>query len=311
MKKPHYFCSSLCRRLFLSVFVPGNIQMFPKQPLSAYFFCSAVSEKRLRRQYFTVKKEMIFTQFSNRASELYTEFALPADKACETEYTIGGWKIRKADHPTGQYHTLYAGDILPLSAKTRAGLIRAAAHILSGYLEGASCILVCGLGNGNLAADRLGVSTCRHLTMPGSLPGGRSMYTFCPGVSAATGLPTDTLVAMTAECIRADRILAVDALCARSAASLSAVLQYTDTGLTPGSGCSNSPSDPDMPPEISTRTMPCPVVTAGVPTVIRTTLPEGGDRRYLVTTGQMDRAVDCWSSVLASAILQAVLSPGK
>ncbi|MBR4960955.1 MAG: GPR endopeptidase [Clostridia bacterium] len=251
-------------------------------------------------------------QFSSRVSELYTEFALPADKACETEYTIGGWKIKQADHHTGQYHTLYAGDILTLSAETRASLIRAAAHILSGYLEGASCILVCGLGNGNLTADRLGVSTCRHLTIPGSLPGGRSLYTFCPGVSAATGLPTDTLVAMTAECIRADRILAVDALCARGAASLSAVLQYTDTGLTPGSGSiGTSHADPDIPPEISTRTMPCPVVTAGVPTVIRTTLPEGGDRRYLVTTGQIDRAVDCWSSVLASAILRTILSPGK
>jgi hypothetical protein len=45
--------------------------------------------------------------------------------------------------------------------------------------------------------------------------------------------------------------------------------------------------------------------------VIRTTLPDGGSKRYLVTTGQMDRTIDCWSSILASGILHAMLSPGK
>ena len=255
-------------------------------------------------------------QFSHRISELCTEFAIPADKSREREYTLEGWKIRQADHPCGRYHTLSAGNILTLSAEERARLVRAAATLLAGYLEDAACVLVCGLGNGDLAADRLGVSTCRRLSLTGSLPGGRTMYAFCPGVPAATGLPTDTLVAMTAECIHADRILAVDALCARSAASLSSVLQYTDTGLTPGSGSSTDPAGTkphgtEFPPEISTRTMPCPVVTAGVPTVIRTTLPEGGNTHYLVTTGEVDRTVDSWSSVLAAAILRAMLSCGK
>ena len=54
--------------------------------------------------------------------------------------------------------------------------------------------------------------------------------------------------------------------------------------------------------------MPCPVVTAGVPTVIRTTLPDGGSTRYLVTAGNTDRAVDCWGSLLSSAILRTMLA---
>lgn len=254
-------------------------------------------------------------QFSARTSELYTEFATPHDREKETVYTHDGWSVRYADHAAGRYHTLLAGDILTLSPEYRTSLSRTAAHILTEYLNGAACVLICGLGNGNITADRLGVTTCSRLSLNGSLPGGRTMYTFCPGVTESTGLPTDTLVAMAAECIHADRILAIDALCARSAASLSTVLQCTDTGLTPGSGSvtQETPTqDPETPPpEISTRTMPCPVVTAGVPTVIRTTLPEGGNTRYLVTAGNADRIVDCWSAVLASAILRAMLTGGK
>jgi len=265
-----------------------------------------------------LRKQVFSMQFSERDSELYAEFSLPGDTAREAAYTLSGWPVRYAEHPTGRYHTLQAGDITALSADDRLRLSRAAAEILSEYLSGAGCVLVCGLGSERLTADRLGPETCCRLTIPDSLPGGRRFYSFSPGTEAATGIPTDTLVGMTAECVRADRILAVDALCARSAASLTSVLQFTDTGLTPGSGASRTTSAGDItkysrreacPPEISTRTMPCPVVTAGVPTAIRTTLPDGGNTKYLVTAGNIDRAVDCWSSVLASAILRVMLRP--
>ena len=249
-------------------------------------------------------------QFSARSSELYTEFAAPGSTGTDTAYILDRWPVRYADTTIGRYHTLTAGDITLLSAADRHHLSRAAASLLRNYLEGAACVLVCGLGNAAVTADRLGTCTCSRLTLSGPLPDGRQMYTFCPGVPAVTGLPTDTLVRMIADCIKADRILAVDALCARSAATLSSVLQISDTGLTPGSGTDPafSHDTEPMPPEISTRTMPCPVVTLGVPTVIRTTLPDGGSKRYLVTAGNTDRAVDCWSSVLASAILRAILS---
>lgn len=250
-------------------------------------------------------------QFSHRSSELYTEFALPEDTAGAHTETRFGWSVRRAAHPTGQYHTLTAGDITLLSSADRLQLSRAAESILLEYLQDASCVLVCGLGNPALAADRLGSAVCSRISLCGALPSGRRLYSFCPGVPAVTGIPTDTLVRMAAQCVSADRIAAVDALCARSAASLSAVMQCSDTGLTPGSGVSGSGTAEIYPPEISTRTMPCPVVTIGVPTVIRTTLPEGGDTRYLVTAGNTDRAVECWSTVIASALLRAMLSPGK
>lgn len=256
-------------------------------------------------------------QFSARSSELFLEFAVPQNTADEHEYTLSGWPVRRNVSGSEQYHTLIAGDITLLDPAARLRLARAISALLAEYLSGAACVLVCGLGNREITADRLGYAVCSRLSLCGCMPNGRKLYSFLPGVTASTGIPTDRLVHMAAECIHADRILAVDALCARSALRLNTVLQLSDTGLTPGSGTvpaapqTPSPATPDpatYPPEISTRTMPCPVVTAGVPTVIRTTLPDGGSTRYLVTAGNTDRAVDCWGSILSSAILHTVLA---
>lgn len=277
-------------------------------------------------------------QFSPRPSELCLEFAAPGNTACESEYTLSGWPVRRSQHAAEQYHTLIAGDITALDTAAKLRLTNALSSLLAEYLHDAGCVLVCGLGNREITADRLGYAVCSRLSLCGPLPSGRTLYSFLPGVTASTGIPTDRLVHMAAQCIRADRILAVDALCARSAKRLNTVIQLSDTGLIPGSGTHpdipsastpspspqtsppspshpssrtnpSSPPDPDpYPPEISTRTMPCPVVTAGVPTVIRTTLPDGGNTRYLVTAGNTDRAVDCWGTILSSAILRTMLT---
>ncbi len=253
-------------------------------------------------------------QYTSRPSELYIETAAPAETDRERTHLLHGWRIREAPGAHGRIHSLAAGDVTVLRPDERMGLSRAAGEIFRSYLTDARRILVCGLGNERMAADRLGPAVCERLGLCGRLPGGRALYSFVPGVATATGIPTDTLVRLAAEAVQAERILVVDALCACSAANLTAVIQWTDTGLTPGSGVpeGSAANTEDYPPEISTRTMPCPVVTAGVPTVIRTTLPAEdapSSRKYLVTPGTIDRAVECWSSILSSAILRAVMGP--
>ncbi len=254
-------------------------------------------------------------QYSSRPSELYIELAAPAETDAERTHTLHGWTVREAPPTHGSIHSLTAGDVTELPPAARMSLSRAAGEIFQSYLGDARRLLVCGLGSERLAADRLGPTVCSKLGLCGRLPGGRELYSFVPGVTAATGIPTDTLVRLAAEAVQADRILVIDALCARSAANLATVVQWTDTGLTPGSGVSEGSGDTEnYPPEISTRTMPCPVVTVGVPTVIRTALPTGdgeipSGKKYLVTPGTIDRAVECWASILSSAILRAVMAP--
>lgn len=249
-------------------------------------------------------------QYSNKPSELYLEYASPTQTEPDTDYALEGWAVREGRFATGHHHTLTAGEVGLLLGNDCRRLTHAIATLLDTYLRDATQVLVVGLGNGALAADRLGTAVCQRLTLGGTPLGQRTLYSFIPGVQAITGIPTDRLVAVTASFLHADRILAIDALCARSATTLGRVVQLSDVGLTPGSGAmDNSTTDEQAtyPPEISSRTMPCPVVTVGVPTAIRTTLPDGGDTRYLVTAGDMDRTVERWSSILASAILKAVV----
>ncbi len=271
-------------------------------------------------------------QYSNRPSELYAELATPIEIERETTHLLHGYTVREACHPTGHTHTIHTGDILHMPPSARLELTRAAGEVLRWYLGDARRILVCGLGNEKMAADRLGSAVCAKLGLCGSLPNGLSLYSFTPGTAAATGIPTEMLVRLAAQTVDAQCILAIDALCARHAHHLTRVIQWTDTGITPGSGVSegsgtgntNSTGNDsaDHSPEISTRTMPCPVVTAGVPTAIRTTLPLDNeenaadtsgrtDEKYLVTPGHIDRAVECWSSVLSAATMQAVLHHGR
>ena len=69
--------------------------------------------------------------------------------------------------------------------------------------------------------------------------------------------------AAAAEKLRPRCIIVLDALAAATREKLCAVLQLTDTGLTPGSGVGNHRK------EVSRRTLGVPVLALGLPTVIR------------------------------------------
>jgi len=248
-------------------------------------------------------------QFTHRDTGLHIEMADPIHAASRSRRSLGGWPLICGEMDSGQYRTLETGPLPNLTAAEKTELSAAAAALFGEYLQDAGRILVCGLGNSALTADCLGPAVCSRLTLSGPLPGGRELYSFIPGVSAVTGISTAKLVRAAAECVSADAIVLVDALCARSAARLSSVIQFSDCGLVPGSGTAEKTDGTQTPEEISLRTMPCPVVTAGIPTIIRTVLPEGGDTRYLVTDSAVDRVVEEGARILATALLRSVLVP--
>ena len=99
-----------------------------------------------------------------------------------------------------------------------------------------------------------------------------------------------------------DLIITADALAARSRERLHTVIQITDTGITPGSALSHTNE------EISRRTMPCPVLSIGIPTVISTAALTGEDETepMFVTRADSDRITDRCASVLAGAVNAAV-----
>ena len=90
----------------------------------------------------------------------------------------------------------------------------------------------------------------------------------------------------------------VDSLTARTRERLGTLVQVTDCGVTPGSALSHASG------EISERTMPCPVLSLGVPTVIRSDVlagQEDGDPMF-VSRADTDAMVTAYARILASAI---------
>lgn len=62
--------------------------------------------------------------------------------------------------------------------------------------------------------------------------------------------------------MKPDLIIVVDALVSRSTSRLCSTIQFSDTGITPGSGIGNSRAT------IDSKTLSVPVIAAGIPTVV-------------------------------------------
>ena len=148
-------------------------------------------------------------------------------------------------------------------------------------------LLTVGLGNRSLTPDSVGVlsaeevDTTRYIK---SLDEGMfeslecsELSCICPGVYAQTGLSAFEIVSGVCERLKPDAIFAIDAICARSPARLGRTVQFSDTGILPGSGLGRGIC------ELSRRTLGVPVISIGVPTVMNA-------RMFLVEEGEASPA---------------------
>ena len=106
------------------------------------------------------------------------------------------------------------------------------------------------------------------------------------------------MIALLADHTDADLILTVDSVAAQTQERLQTVLQITDAGMTPGSAMSHTSGG------ITRETMRRPVVSVGVPMVIRADLlnDEFSAEPMFVTRAETDIIGDCYASVIAGAV---------
>ena len=134
-------------------------------------------------------------------------------------------------------------------------------------------MLVIGLGNREVTADAIGPLTVDRLLITRQYfqeeeskeavsKRYRQVSALVPGVMAQTGMETMELVQGIVEKTAPDVVLVVDALAARSPKRLNTTIQLTDTGIRPGAGVGNDRK------ELSEKTLGCPVIALGVPTVL-------------------------------------------
>ncbi|WP_162920162.1 GPR endopeptidase [Paenisporosarcina cavernae] len=125
-------------------------------------------------------------------------------------------------------------------------------------------MLIIGLGNKRITPDSIGPATIQTLQEHylGSSQEKKEIYLYAPGVTAQSGLETSDFISLLANELKVDVIVVIDALAAKSHERLCRTVQFTTSGIHPGSGIGNKRK------EISARTMGCPVIAIGVPTVV-------------------------------------------
>jgi len=170
-----------------------------------------------------------------------------------------------------------------------------------------SSVLVAGLGNINITADALGPRTQRYILSTrhiisdlNKLSGFEKLFpvsAISTGVLGDTGIETSEIISGVAQKIKPSCIIAVDALAASSEDRLGTTVQFSSSGITPGSGVGNHRN------EISQKTMGVPVIGIGIPTVVNTAVfsKNEGSQTYL-TPREIDKITEQGAKLIGMGI---------
>lgn len=174
-------------------------------------------------------------------------------------------------------------------------------------------VLVAGLGNTDITADALGpkavgyVLATRHII---NADGEKNDFfesffnvsAISPGVLGDTGIESAEIIKGIVNQIKPDCVIAVDALAASSAQRLGTTVQFSDSGISPGSGVGNHRR------EISMQTLGVPVISVGIPTVVSTSVICGKDDcgGMLVTPREIDRLTEHGARLIGMTINTAL-----
>lgn len=209
--------------------------------------------------------------------------------------------------PVGNYVTLEVKSFVN-DTDVFDGRLDTFANVLRSILpENVSSVLVAGLGNKNITADSLGPKTnsyvlsTRHildeLRSASGLEGLFCVSSVSTGVLGETGIETAELIRGIAAQIKPSCIITVDALAATSMERLGTTVQFSDSGISPGSGVGNHRH------EISFKTVGVPVISIGIPTVVSTSvLSPSGDSGAYVTPREIDRISEQGAKLIGMGI---------
>lgn len=229
------------------------------------------------------------------------------DKSVTTVKIINKEGAEAIGKPIGKYITLKVKSFVN-DTDIFDGRLQEFAAVLSSMLPSdLSSVLVIGLGNKKITADALGPKTnsfvlaTRHIVEDLKKTGGYSdiipVSSVATGVLGETGIETCEIIKGITQQIKPSCVIAVDALAATSTDRLGTTVQFSDAGISPGSGVGNHRH------EISRETLGVPVVSIGIPTVVSTSVISGnsGDDLY-VTPREIDRITNQGAKLIGMGI---------
>ena len=156
-------------------------------------------------------------------------------------------------------------------------------------------IFAAGLGNPDVTQDSLGAVCVRSVT---ARKGARySLAAIETDVAAKTGLETARLVKAAARELKADCVIAIDALSCNDPSYIGKTVQLGSAGISPGSG-----TFPHS--ELTSELLGCPIASVGVPTVtvLSSVTHDPAHSKYLVSPADIDTIINMWAEVIGGAI---------
>ena len=133
-------------------------------------------------------------------------------------------------------------------------------------------LLAVGLGNTEITADSIGPLTASKLLATRHIMGEfaeniglknlNSVSIITPSVLGKTGIESAEIIKSVVSSIKPKTVIVIDALCSNSEERLFKTIQFTNTGITPGSGVKNSRKG------LNHKTLGVPVIAIGIPTVM-------------------------------------------
>ena len=209
--------------------------------------------------------------------------------------------------PVGKYVTLEVESFVN-NTDIFDGRLNSFSKILHSMLpKNVSSVLVAGLGNINITADALGPETQKYILATrhimndlNKLSGFESLFSVCTistGVLGETGIESAEIISGVAKRIKPDCLIAVDALAASEETRLGTTVQFSSSGISPGSGVGNHRN------EISEKTLGIPVIGIGIPTVVSTAV--FGDKTSsgcFVTPREIDKITEQGAKLIGMGI---------
>lgn len=227
------------------------------------------------------------------------------ERISRTDIVLNEELAKKLRKPPGRYITVETDIIVKGDRREYPRLVRALTDVLSELKPSGGKCLCAGLGNPLMTADALGSRTVRRLIITRHLDVKKrsELCAVTPNVLGATGIESADIVAGTVMKVAPDIVVAIDSLASAATGRLAAAFQFTDTGITPGSGVANHRTRLDR------ASLGVPVISVGVPLVVyaSTIVTEaGGDPSafgsLIVTPKDIDVLVEDCAEVVAGAL---------
>ena len=161
-------------------------------------------------------------------------------------------------------------------------------------------VLIVGLGNPDINADRLGKEVFDNVKID-AFNKNNNIFKFCPNIYFSTGIEAVDMVEMIVKCMYIDYVIIIDSLTTNAIERLGTSFQITTTGMTPGSGVTRFHI------RIDSSSMGVPCISIGVPFMIfAADLNEKSPQELILSPKDIKENIEIAGQIIASTISEVL-----